>query len=78
MMRERLPDYFPSKRAFVDALRTTKTSVLPGHDSAPAERGIWTFEYVAFFAEPLTADQVRVAFYDESAGQNRFVASDPQ
>jgi hypothetical protein len=78
VMRERLPDAFPSKRAFVDALRRTKTGVLPVHDGAPAGQGIWTLEYIAFFAEPLTADQVRVAFYDESAGHNRFVASDPQ
>jgi hypothetical protein len=78
LMRERLPERFPSKKAFVDTMRDTNTGVFAVHDGAPAGHGIWSLEYIAFFADPLTANQVRVAFYDESAGQSRFVASDSQ
>jgi hypothetical protein len=78
VIKVRLPSHFPSKRAFVSTLRSSQTSAIWRGEDAPDGTGAWAIEYVAFFAKPIAADQVRVTFYEDVVGRPRFVADDSQ
>lgn len=74
---KRLPTHFSSAGAFIDAVKKARTDKLwpVKEDNENAE---WNLEYIAFFAQPLSDNEVSVKFFDVTGGASRFVAGDEQ
>jgi hypothetical protein len=76
--KDRLPMRFASPQAFINTLQSKKIDKIWPTEEKNAEHGIWNVEYIAFFAEPLTDNEIQVKFYDITKGEKKFVAGDPQ
>jgi hypothetical protein len=76
--KDRLPMRFSSPGAFIGAIQAKKIDkVWPTEEKGP-EQGTWNVEYIAFFAQPLTDNEIQIKFYDITGGEKKFVAGDPQ
>jgi len=76
--KERLPARFASAQAFISAVQSKRTDkIWPTEEKGP-EQGTWNLEYIGFFAQPLTDNELQVKFYDVTSGPKRYVAGDPQ
>lgn len=75
--KNRLPMRFSSPGAFTSAVAKARTDKVWPTEQKGNDHAEWDLEYVAFFAQPLTDNEVMIKFYDITVGK-RMVASDPQ
>jgi hypothetical protein len=75
--KKRLPSHFSSAGAFISAVQSAKTDKLWPTSEDGADKGTWSVEYIAFFAQPLNDSEIQVKFYDITAGK-KYVAGDAQ
>jgi hypothetical protein len=76
--KDRLPMRFSSPGAFVSAIQKNKIDKVWPTEESGAEHGIWKVEYIAFFAQPLTDNEIQIKFFDITGGDKKFIAGDPQ
>jgi hypothetical protein len=76
--KDRLPMRFASPQAFVSAVQAKKIDKVWPTEEKDADHGTWNLEYVAFFAQPLTDNEIQIKFYDITHGDKKFIAGDPQ
>jgi hypothetical protein len=76
--KDRLPMRFSSASQFISTLRAKSIDKIWPTEEKNADHGIWNLEYIAFFAQPLTDNEIQVKFFDITKGEKKFVAGDPQ
>ena len=76
--KDRLPMKFASPGAFVSAVQSKKIDKIWPTEEKGADHGIWNLEYIAFFAQPLSDNEIQIKFYDVTGGDKKFIAGDPQ
>src|SRR3954463_5058294 len=60
--KDRLPMRFSSPGAFVSAIQSKKTDKIWPTEEKDADHGTWNVEYIGFFAQPLTDNEIQVKF----------------
>ena len=76
--KDRLPMRFASPGAFTAAVQAKKIDKVWPTEEKDADHGTWDLEYIAFFAQPLTDNEIQIKFYDVTHGDKKFIAGDPQ
>lgn len=76
--KDRLPMRFSSPGAFISAIQSKKIDKVWPTEEKGADHGVWDLEYIAFFAQPLSDNEIQIKFYDITNGDRKFVAGDPQ
>jgi len=76
--KDRLPMRFASPQAFTSAVQAKKIDKVWPTEEKDADHGTWDLEYIAFFAQPLTDNEIQIKFYDITHGDKKFIAGDPQ
>jgi hypothetical protein len=76
--KDRLPMRFASPGAFTAAIQAKKIDKVWPTEEKDADHGTWDLEYIAFFAQPLSDNEIQIKFYDVTHGDKKFIAGDPQ